>query len=1758
VVAVQTTNGVTVSSDNRTEVTASIINDSGKGFTARVTVINGLATFSNLQFNYAPGGTLTFKAVNLTSASQAVAVSAAPPTQVQLVRAALDATGGAVFGQQPAVSLTDAYLNVAAGDQASTIVVSTSPSGALRGTTTVRVSGGVGQFTDLSIDTAGTYTLYFSSGSLAHCNHSLTVTVGPPAKISVTEQFPLGTNALVPFNFHAVTAVDAGGNLIQSYPAPMSVVAVGAGQLTGNTTAMLEGGRALFSSMSYDKVGNVSLTFSLGTASFTRWLWVKPGRPVKLIIVRPAARAAQGGAMGVQPIIAVADGANNTVTSDLTSVVSVTATSQNANGFLFGADPVTVVEGVATWSGLGYTRAGVITLAFTAVNFTGAQQTLEINLAHLSIVTAAAGASGGSVFTTQPVVAVHNVSEVVQTDIVTTVTVSGSHNGNLTGTRAVQTSAGVATFSGLKYYLAGPTVLTYTAPSMTDASQNLTVVVGPASFFAIRTSAAGAFEGRPFLTQPVLWFGDNGGNMVTTGSFVVSVTASGASGNLIGSTSATAVNGVAAFSGLGFTGLGTVTLTFSVQGLTSRSDMVVVASGCGDGVKVATEACDDGNLVDNDGCSKTCTIESGWTCSGTNRSTCTPVCGDGKKLGNEACDDGNQSNNDGCSSTCTIEAGWTCTGAAGAVTTCTAVCGDGKVVGQEQCDDSNTAANDGCSATCTIESGWTCPATGGACTAKCGEGTRRGNEQCDDGNTNNDDGCSATCTIEAGWTCTGAVGAQSTCNPVCGNGVKTGNEQCDDGNTSPGDGCSATCTVEAGWNCPSTGGACTPQCGDGRKLGNEQCDDGNTNNNDGCSSTCTTEAGWTCTGATGTKSTCTGTCGDGKKVGNEQCDDGNSSPGDGCSAACAVESGWSCPAAGGACTPKCGDGLKVGNEQCDDGNTNNNDGCSSTCTTEAGWTCTGATGATSSCASVCGDGKKVGSEQCDDGNSSPGDGCSASCAVETGFKCAGDAGARSTCSVICGDGITIGGEACDDGNTNSGDGCSNNCVIEGGWTCQSPTGGRTTCTATCGDGSRKASQACDDGNKNGGDGCSATCSIEAGWKCTGDVNARSTCVPVCGDGIQTGSEACDDGNTKSDDGCKADCSATELGWSCTTVPGGKTTCTVKCGDGLKMAVEGCDDGNVVAGDGCSAECTVERGYACDGSPTSKSTCETGCGDGIVKGKEQCDDGNFADNDGCSAACAVEQGWDCTGSSPSVCKSKCGDGKKVGSEACDDGNLNAGDGCSATCTVEPGWTCEGPNGATICGGICGDSLRVGQEACDDGNTKDGDGCSATCGVEDGWTCSVPASGGASVCVATCGDGKKVGAEACDDGNKNAGDGCSPTCAVEDGWNCKGSPSVCGGLCGDGKLVGGEVCDDGNTKSGDGCSAACAVEANWQCDTAAPSTCKCAGNWKGPRCDCDNSLTCSDKGFCRAIDGGCTCNVRYFGADCKIYVAPLRTVEKAAAVDVSTSIGLSADKNSNGAEEAALVVPAGALKTATSIAIDEFKFNSTLMGGKFGQAPEVLGTVKDFQPSGLVFEEPVDLTLAFPIPDDIATTKDEFLVHWLNPQTAEWDEIVSTFDKKTGTSSCKINHFSYYAVLRTAPKPVVSAPSGGDGGSSGLSPGAIAGIVIGVLAVAGLAVGLALFVFMKRQNRARFPLGEKASHTLHQGDVELLGGNRSLSPDVESPPPSARSNATADGHSPLLNENTTATPHTPPGPQPSHIDAASPPQLADDSEDVMFTC
>lgn len=128
---------------------------------------------------------------------------------------------------------------------------------------------------------------------------------------------------------------------------------------------------------------------------------------------------------------------------------------------------------------------------------------------------------------------------------------------------------------------------------------------------------------------------------------------------------------------------------------------------CGDAVLGGNEQCDPPNV--GRGCSSECRLEPGYVCEppgspGQPASCRKTVCGDGTKEGSEACDDGNAIDGDGCGATCTFEPD--CSSG-----TCASKCGDGVKLAPEGCDDGNDKEGDGCAADCATETGFTCTDT---------------------------------------------------------------------------------------------------------------------------------------------------------------------------------------------------------------------------------------------------------------------------------------------------------------------------------------------------------------------------------------------------------------------------------------------------------------------------------------------------------------------------------------------------------------------------------------------------------------------------------------------------------------------------------------------------------------------------------------------------------------------------------------------------------------------------------------------------------------------------------------------------------------------------------------------------------------------------------------------------------------------------------------------------------------------------------------
>jgi cysteine-rich repeat protein len=186
------------------------------------------------------------------------------------------------------------------------------------------------------------------------------------------------------------------------------------------------------------------------------------------------------------------------------------------------------------------------------------------------------------------------------------------------------------------------------------------------------------------------------------------------------------------------------TCSISGTACTRRIDCVfavatcdAVGSGCGDGDIDASEDCDDGNVIDGDGCSVECLAEGssaiGATCGNND------VAYDIATYAGEECDDGNGLNNDGCSASCTNEGSPTLASIGGAV------CGDGTVdAPYEACDDGDTDDNDGCSSACLYEGS----SLSYAEPSSCGDGVQGIGEECDNGDDESGDGCSSDCILE--------------------------------------------------------------------------------------------------------------------------------------------------------------------------------------------------------------------------------------------------------------------------------------------------------------------------------------------------------------------------------------------------------------------------------------------------------------------------------------------------------------------------------------------------------------------------------------------------------------------------------------------------------------------------------------------------------------------------------------------------------------------------------------------------------------------------------------------------------------------------------------------------------------------------------------------------------------------------------------------------------------------------------------------------
>ena len=164
-----------------------------------------------------------------------------------------------------------------------------------------------------------------------------------------------------------VTALDPFGNVATNDSAhAVTAASTGTAGLQGTATVTLVNGVATFSGLSYNKAETIALTFTTDAGGFSATsdaVAVSPAAASRLVVTRqPSSAATAGVAFATQPVVTALDPFGNVATND--DAHAVTAASTGTAG-LQGTATVTLVNGVATFSGLSYNKAETIALTFT-------------------------------------------------------------------------------------------------------------------------------------------------------------------------------------------------------------------------------------------------------------------------------------------------------------------------------------------------------------------------------------------------------------------------------------------------------------------------------------------------------------------------------------------------------------------------------------------------------------------------------------------------------------------------------------------------------------------------------------------------------------------------------------------------------------------------------------------------------------------------------------------------------------------------------------------------------------------------------------------------------------------------------------------------------------------------------------------------------------------------------------------------------------------------------------------------------------------------------------------------------------------------------------------------------------------------------------------------------------------------------------------------------------------------------------------------
>jgi S-adenosylmethionine hydrolase len=251
-----------------------------------------------------------------------------------------------------------------------TISIATGPTGAapLGGTLSVNAKNGVATFSNLSLTTAGTYTLLASdNGVTSATSIKFSVSAAAACKVVFGQQ---------PSNVTAGSAItppvtvyveDKYGNIVTTDSSRVTLsVATGLTGCSnsGSTIVQAKNGVATFSSYQLTEAGKYTLQATDGRLSpaISSGFVVTAGAPAQLVFIQ--ARTCQKHNNPFEIQVAMEDRYGNICTND-NSTITLSLGTHPKNGVLAGVLSAATVNGVATFKGLSVNVAGDYTLLAT-------------------------------------------------------------------------------------------------------------------------------------------------------------------------------------------------------------------------------------------------------------------------------------------------------------------------------------------------------------------------------------------------------------------------------------------------------------------------------------------------------------------------------------------------------------------------------------------------------------------------------------------------------------------------------------------------------------------------------------------------------------------------------------------------------------------------------------------------------------------------------------------------------------------------------------------------------------------------------------------------------------------------------------------------------------------------------------------------------------------------------------------------------------------------------------------------------------------------------------------------------------------------------------------------------------------------------------------------------------------------------------------------------------------------------------------------